>query len=111
MVKLVSVMVQSKCLPTLYFPMTFPTATPIWPAPASRPAATRGDDRASSRLGGVQQLVAFAGAFGGQGGVAAGDQPFAGVVGVADLGQVVGVEQAHLQRSVVGGQCGDRGCA
>jgi len=44
----------------------------------------------------------------GQGGVAAGDQPFAGVVGVADLGQILGVEQAHLQRPVIGGQCGDR---
>jgi hypothetical protein len=37
-------------------------------------------------LGGGQQVVAFAGAFLGQGGVAAGDEPFIGVVGVGDLG-------------------------
>jgi hypothetical protein len=47
------------------------------------------------------------GAFGGQGGVAAGDEPFAGVVGVGDLGEVLLVEQAHLQRAVVGGERGD----
>ena len=44
----------------------------------------------------------------GQGGVAAGDQPFPGVVGVGDLGQVLGVEQAHLQRPVLRGQRLDR---
>jgi hypothetical protein len=33
------------------------------------------------------------------------------VVGVGDLGQVLGVEQAHLQRAVLGGEFGDRGCA
>ena len=30
--------------------------------------------------------------------VAAGDQPFTGVVGVGDLGQVLCIEQAHLQQ-------------
>ena len=58
-------------------------------------------------LGGGEQVVAFAGAFGGQQWVAAGDQPLAGEVGVGDLGKVLGVEQAHLQRPVVGGQGGD----
>jgi hypothetical protein len=43
--------------------------------------------------------------------VAAGDQPLAGVVGVADLGEVLLVEQAHLQRPVVGGQGGGLGDA
>ncbi len=47
------------------------------------------------------------GAFVGQGGVAAGDQPFRGVVGVADFGEVDGVEQRHLQGPVIGGQRGD----
>ena len=61
----------------------------------------------SSVLGGGEQVVAFAGAFGGQYWVAAGDQPFAGVVGVADLGEVLGVEQRHLQWPVIGGQGGD----
>jgi hypothetical protein len=30
---------------------------------------------------------------------------------MGDLGQVVLVEQAHLQRPVIGGQGGDRRCA
>src|SRR5664279_3845629 len=55
-------------------------------------------------LGGGEQRVAFAGAFGGQGRVVAGDQAFAGVVGMGDLGGVVGVEQDHLQRTLIGGQ-------
>ena len=38
-------------------------------------------------LGRLQEVLAFAGAFGGQRRVAAGDQPFAGVVGVGDLGK------------------------
>ena len=78
------------------------------PAPASRPAGHPLGDGRQIGLGGVEQLGAFAGPLGGQGGVAAGDQPFPGVVGVADLGEVLGIEQAHLQRPVVGGQCGDR---
>src|SRR6476646_4669937 len=55
-------------------------------------------------FGGGQQLAAFAGAFGGQGGVAAADQPLAGVVGVGDGHQVLLVEQRQLQR--VGGPQG-----
>jgi len=54
----------------------------------------------------VQQCQAFAGPLGGQGGVAARDQAFPGVVRVGDLGEVGLVEQGHLQRSVVGGQGG-----
>src|SRR5208283_2401402 len=65
-----------------------------------------GDGRQGG-FGGGQQGGAFAGAFDSQGGVAAGDQPFAGVVGVGDLGQILGVEQAHLQRAVIGGEFGD----
>ena len=34
-------MVTAKCLPVLYLVITLPTSTPISPAPASRPAATR----------------------------------------------------------------------
>jgi len=41
-----------------------------------------------------------------QGGVATRDQALPGVVRVGDLGEVGLVEQAHLQRSVVGGQGG-----
>jgi hypothetical protein len=60
-------------------------------------------------LGGGQQTFPFPGAFVGQRGVAAADQPLAGVVGVRDLGEVLRVEQRHLQRPAVGGQGGDGG--
>ena len=67
-----------------------------------------GGDLGQVGVGGLKQRGAFAGAFVGQGRVAAGHQAFVGVVRVADLGQVGLVEQAHLQRAVVGGQGGDR---
>ena len=72
--------------------------------------AARGDggqDRCQELFGGGEQFAAFAGAFGGQEWVAAADEPLAGVVGVGDLGEVLIIEQAHLQRPVVGGQGGD----
>ena len=68
-------------------------------------------DAGEQLVGRGQQVAAFAGTFGRERGVAAGDQPFPGVVGVADLGQVLGVEQAHLQRAVGAGEFGDRGRA
>ena len=72
-------------------------------APASLPAGGHpGDDRSQQVLGGGKQVVAFAGVFGGQEWVVAGDQPLAGEVEVADLGEVLGVEQRHLQRPVIG---------
>jgi hypothetical protein len=73
------------------------------------PSNHSGGDLGQLRVGGVQQGQAFAGPLLCQGGVAAGDQAFPGVVGVGDLGQVGLVEQGHLQGSVVGGQGGDRG--
>ena len=54
-----------------------------------------GDGRGECGLGGVEEVGAFAGPFGGQGGVAAGDESLAGVVGVADLGQVLLVERCR----------------
>ncbi len=39
----------------------------------------------------------------------AADQPLAGVAGVGDLGEVLGIEQAHLQGAVIFGQGGDGG--
>jgi hypothetical protein len=78
---------------------------------AGQPArADAGDDGFQQFVGGGQQVVAFAGAFGGQQWVAAGDQPLAGELGVADLGHVLGVEQRHLQRPILGSQFGDIGC-
>ena len=104
-------MVGWKCLPILYLPMTLPTAIADLAGAGQGAGGDPVGDAGEQFLGRGQQLCAFAGAFGRQRWVAAGDQPFAGVVGVGDLGQVLGVEQAHLQRPVVAGELGDRGCA
>ena len=87
-----------------------PTSIPIGPARV-RPGPDPGDDRGEEFLGGGQQLVAGAGAVGGQDGVAAGDQPFAGEVIGGDLGQVLLVKQGQLERAVVGHQLADGGGA
>ena len=64
----------------------------------------RRPDFAQFFLGGGQQGFALGGALGGQRGIAAADQPLAGVSGVGDLGEVLLIEQRHLQRPVVAGQ-------
>jgi hypothetical protein len=61
-----------------------------------------------SGLGGIDQLAAFAGPLLCQGGVAAADQPLPGIVRVADLGQVLLIEQRQLQRPILSGQRGHR---
>ena len=61
---------------------------------AGEPACVHGGQGPGpARPRGLQEVAAFAGPFGGKGAVAAGDQPFAGVVGVGDLGQVGLIEQ------------------
>ena len=76
---------------------------------AGQPAGgDRGVDGGQQGLGGGEQLVALAGPRGGEERVAAGDQAFAGVVGVADLGEVLLVEQGRLQRPAGGGERLDR---
>ena len=67
-----------------------------------------GGERGQEFLGRLQEVFAFAGAFAGQDGVAAGDQPLAGEVRGGDLGQVLLIEQRQLQRSVIGHQLLDR---
>src|ERR1035438_4708441 len=52
-------------------------------------------------LGGGEQVLALAGPLGLQHTVVAADQPFAGVAGVGDLGEVTDAGQAHLQRAVI----------
>src|SRR6185295_13712491 len=109
MARLVSVIWWWKCLATLYLLMTRPSATPISSAPVSRPAAMRamiGSSRFSVAVRRSSRLRARSVANCGLR-----HQPLAGVVGVGDLGQVVGVEQAHLQRPVIAGELGDRGGA
>ena len=104
-----SLIVVSKCLAILYLPITLPKALPMSAAPDNRAGLRPSFDGPQQFLGRGQQLCAFAGTLGGQQRVAARDQPFAGVVGMGDLGQILLVEQAHLQWAVIGGQCGDRG--
>ena len=70
---------------------------PDLPGTAQAPGAGGGGDLGQLGVGGVQQRQASAGPLGGQGGVAARDQAFAGVVRVGDLGEVGLVEQKCLQ--------------
>ena len=97
-----------KMLAHLVFSDHFADGFPDTPGAGQSPGGHAGGDGGQQGFGGRQQFGAFAGTLVGQGGVAAGDQPFPGVVGVADFGEVDGVEQAHLQRPVIGGQSGDR---
>jgi alpha-D-ribose 1-methylphosphonate 5-triphosphate synthase subunit PhnI len=53
------------------------------------PGGDAGGDRREQLLGGGEEGFSLAGAFLGQGGVAAGDEPFAGEVGRGDLGEVL----------------------
>ena len=103
-------MVTSKCLAILYLPMTLPTAVPTR-GPGQPAGRDAGGDRGEELLGGGQQGFALAGAFVGQRGVAAGDQPLAGKVRRGDLGEVLLVEEAELQRAVVGHELADGGRA
>ncbi len=66
-----------------------------------------GEEGGEQLLGGGQQVLADPGAVGGQDRVAAGDQPLAGEVIGGDLGEVLLVEQAELQRPVVGHHLAD----
>ena len=104
MVRVVSVMVRCEVLGHLVLVDDLADPEPDLVRAGQSAGGDRGGDRGAGGLGGGQQLGAFAGALGGQGRVAAGDQPFAGVVGVGDLGEVLLVEQGQLQRPVLGGQ-------
>ena len=100
--------VTCKCLATLYVLITWPIATPIGSAPASRPARTRTMIGASSFSVAASRASWVRARSAASTGVAAGDQPLAGVVRLGDLGQVLPVEQAYLQRPAAGGQPLDR---
>ena len=63
------------------------------------------------RLGGVQQILALAGAFLGQQRVPADDQTFAGEIGGGDLGQIALVEQRELEGAGVDAERGSAGLA
>jgi hypothetical protein len=64
------------------------------------PLDTRGD-LFEGALGGLQELLALAGALSGHARVAADVEPLVGVVARGDLGQVLLVEQRALERAVL----------
>ena len=78
---------------------------------ADAPGAHLAGDRGEELFCGLQEVLAHAGALGGQVGIAAGDEAPAGLVRVAELGEVLLVEQGHLQRPVIGGELADGGGA
>src|ERR1019366_6306102 len=106
-----SLMSRMKCLATFRLLITFPAATPILSGSFSRPAAAlaamapRSASVAASSSWRVRARLAASN------GVAAGDQPLAGEVRGADLGQVLLIEQRQLQRPVPGHELLDRGVA
>src|SRR6266568_291323 len=103
-------MLVMKCLPALRLLMTLPAFTPILSASFTRPACTDALILPSSFSVAASRDSRLA-ALAGQRGIAAADQPLARVSGVSDLGEVLVVEQRHLQRPAVAGQDGDGGGA
>jgi hypothetical protein len=97
-----------KVLAHIVFPDHPPDGFTDAAGPAQGAAGHPLGDGGQIGLGRLQEFVAFACAFGREGEVAAGDQPFPGEVGIADLGQILGIEQADLQPPLVGGEFGDR---
>jgi hypothetical protein len=91
--------------------MIFPAATPILSGSLIRPTATRAAIVARPASVAASRSLALAGPLGGQDRVAAGDQPLAGVVRGADLGEVLLIEQRQLQGAVVCHELADRGAA
>ena len=87
-----------------------PTSIPISAAPATA-GRHPGDEGGEELLGGGQQVLALAGAVGGQDRVAAGDEPLAGEVRRGDLGEILLIEEAELERAVVGHELFDGGGA
>ena len=73
------------------------------------PGLHLGGDLGEVGLGGGQQPLPVRFALGREQRVAAGDQPLPGIVGGADLGEVLGIVQRHLQRAAVGELADRRG--
>src|SRR5258705_2922656 len=88
--------------------MALPPEIRILPAQARVPEATRSGIRASSLLVAASSSERLRARSIASAGLRQAINRSPGVVGVGDLGQVLGVEQAHLQRAVLGGEFGDR---
>ena len=99
-------MVTAKCLPVLYLLITLPTSTPIGPAPASRPAWTRAIRGASSFSVAASRSSRVRARSAASTGLRQATSRSPGKSG-GDLGQVLIIEQAELQRPVVGHQLAD----
>ena len=97
-------MVTWKCLAGLVFADHLADLDSDRPGASEPSSLDAGDDRGQQLLGRLEQVLALAGAVGGQHRVAAGDQPLAWEVRAGDLGQVLLVEEAELERAVVGYQ-------
>ena len=90
---------ESEVLGHLKWLITLPTRSAILSLPRSgRRPAGGGGEVAQFFFGGRQQVVAFAGALVGQGGIVAAHQPLPRVIGVGDFEQVLLIEQRQLQR-------------
>ena len=87
--------------------MTSPTVDADGVFAGQPPGGDAGGDRGEQLSGGGEQVLALAGAIFGQDGVAAGDQALAGEIGRGDLGQVLLVGQAELERPVPGHELAD----
>ena len=102
--------VAAKVLADLVFTDDFPDRYADATGPSDGAAIDPLGDDAQVMFGGGEQFVAFAGPrLPGRG--CGRRSPLPRVVGAGDLGQILGIEQAHLQRPVGGGQCGDPGGA
>src|SRR5262245_24847731 len=113
--KLSSVMVSSKCLATLYLFTTLPARTPMVPLPLSLPRATILRTFSSSSVTALSLAAHVLVLLGGRRNQrlalmctqlrelrsAAGDEPFAGEVGVRELEQVAMIKQSQLQLPII----------
>ena len=99
----------SKCLAILNLLITLPTLSPIWSAPTRRPSRTAEMMGARASSVAANSSLRLRVRSSAKQRVATGDEPFVGVVGMGELGQVALVEEAELQRSVVFDQGGDLG--
>ena len=101
-------MVSSKCLPVLYLLITLPTSTPIAAAPVSRPAATRAMRGASSFSVAASRSSRLRARSAASTGLRQAISRSPGIVIGGDLGQVLLIEEAELERPVLGHQLLDR---
>src|SRR5664279_3958688 len=102
-VRVVSVMARWKCLAILWRPRTFPTRSPILSAPVGLPAWTAAWIGARAFSVAVSRSRRLRPRRSARAGLRQATSRSPGLVGVGDLGEVLLIEQAHLQRTGIGG--------